>query len=151
MLDKRELNLRKKTARHRRNKERQLPHRSSPRLSSSLDNVTRSGIPLSPLGTTIVRLSSADKARLAEEAKYRRTVAVSRMRFDIEAACYNELKDNQLDMDRYCNARGLHPYTLQYIRKNREFATCPLRHVSKRLESLYPLPASQQMPKCRRH
>ena len=68
MLDKRELNLRKKTARHRRNKERQLPHRSSPRLSSSLDNVTRSGIPLSPLGTTIVRLSSADKARLAEEA-----------------------------------------------------------------------------------
>ena len=46
-------------------------------------------------------------------------------------------------MDRYCNARGHHPNTLQYIRKHREFATCTLRHVSKRLESLYLLPASQ--------
>ena len=59
-----------------------------------------------------MRLSSADKARLAEEAKYCSIVAVLRMRYDIEAACYNKLKDNQLDMDRYCNARGLHPYTL---------------------------------------
>ena len=45
VLDKRELNLRKKTARHHRNKERQLPHRSWIRLSSSLGNVTRSDIP----------------------------------------------------------------------------------------------------------
>ena len=146
VLDKRELNLRKKNARHRRNKERQLPHRSSPRFASSLSDAVRTDVPLSPSGTTIVRLGSAEKERLAEEAKFRPTVSVARMRFDIEAACYNELKDNQLDMDRYCNARGLHPYTLQYIRKHREFATCPLRHVSKRLESLYPLPASQQMP-----
>ena len=106
----------------------------------------RSDIPLLPSGATIVRLGSAEKARLAEEAKFRPTVSVARMRFDMEAACYNELKDNQLDMDRYCNARGLHPYTLQYIRQHKEFAPCPLRHVSKRLEPLYPLPASQQMP-----
>ena len=146
VLDKREMNLRKKTARHRRNKERQLPHRSSPRFTSSMSDVVRTDIPLSPSGTTIVRLDSSAKAKLAAEAQYRPTVSVARMRFDIEAACYNELKDNQLDLDRYCNARGLHPYTLQYVRKNREFATCPLRHVSKRLESIYPLPASQQMP-----
>ena len=145
-MDKREMNLRKKNARHRRNKQRQLPHRSSPRFASSMSDVVRTDVPPSPSGTTIVRLDKKAKAELAEQAKYRPTVSVARMRFDIETACYNELKDNQLDLDRYCNARGLHPYTLQYVRKNREFATCPLRHVSKRLDSLFPLPASQQMP-----
>ena len=146
VLDKREMNLRKKNARHRRNKARQLPHRSSPRFASSMSDVVRTDIPMSPSGTTIVRLDKKAKAEVLAQDKYRPTASVSRMRFDIEAACYNELKDNQIDADVYCRARGLHPYTLQYVRKNREFATCPLRHVSKRLESLFPLPASQQMP-----
>ena len=102
-----------------------------------MSNVVRTDVPLSPSGTTIVRLDKKAKAELAEQAKYRPTACVARMRFDLEAACYNELKDNQIDLDSYCNARGLHPYTLQYIRQNREFATCPLRHVSKRLDSLF--------------
>ena len=54
----------------------------------------RSDIPLLPSGATIVRLGSAENARLAEEVKFRPTVSVARMRFDIEATCYNELKDN---------------------------------------------------------
>ena len=81
--DKRELNVRKKTA-------------TSPHFASCLSEVVRTDIPLSPSGTTIVRLGTANKARLAEESKFRPSVAVTRMRFDIETACYNELKDNQL-------------------------------------------------------
>ena len=107
-----------------------------------MSNVVRTDVPLSPSGTTIGRLDKKAKAELAEQAKYRPTACVARTRFDLEAACYNELKDNQIDLDSYCNARGLHRYTLQYIRQNREFATCPLRHVSNRLDSLFPLPAS---------
>ena len=83
VLAKRELNLRKKNARHRRNKERQLPHRTSPRFSSSLSDVVRTDVPLSPSGTTVIRLDSAAKARIAEEAKFRPSVSVTHLRFDI--------------------------------------------------------------------
>ena len=122
MLNKRALNLRKKLNRLQRTKN-QAPVRQSPRTLALLQQF---GLDTHTGGTKIVRISKADSTPAATSIPSAQVLfdqPPAEAEFDIESASLKDIFDRQLNTQRFCMSRNLHPFTVQHAAGNPEL-TC---------------------------
>ena len=138
VLNKRALNLRKKLNRLQRTKH-QAPIRQSPRTLALLQQF---GLDTHTGGTKIVRISKADSTPAATSTPSAQVLfdpPPAEGDFDIESASLKDMLDRQLNTQRFCMSRNLHPFTVQHAAGNPELTSLPLRDVSAYLFKTMPM------------